>query len=157
MSVDLKLTKDSEGTYDINFQANGDFELEEGFDTAILMSLFQNKRLAESEQPIPQYRGGWWGNLLNDDENYQIGSKLWALDGRRTQNTLNQAIDFARDCLQWFIDDGLLKDIEVKGAFSSLELEEISQSGDLIIAVPVSEENTIFLLIRIIRFNKLKT
>jgi len=119
MSVDLKLTKDSEGTYDIGFQANGDFELEEGFDTAILMSLFQNKRLDESEQPIPQYRGGWWGNLLNNDENYQIGSKLWALDGRRTTNTLNQAIDFARDCLQWFIDNGLLKDINVTGEFKT--------------------------------------
>lgn len=119
MSVDLKLTKDSEGVYDINFQSNGDFELEEGFDTAILMSLFQNKRLDESEQPIPQYRGGWWGNELNEVTGYEIGSKLWALDGRRTQNTLNQAIDYARDSLQWFIDDGLLKDINVTGEFQT--------------------------------------
>jgi phage gp46-like protein len=149
MSVDLKLTKDNEGTYDIGFQSNGDFELEEGFDTALLMSLFQNKRLDESEQPIPQFRDGWWGNLLNDNQNYEIGSKLWALDGRRTQNTLNQALDFIRDSLQWFLDEGYLKDVRVSGAFTSEEISELSFSESTI----TFADNGMVFLITLVRFN----
>lgn len=149
MNVDLKLTKDSEGTYDIGFQSNGDFELENGFDTALLMSLFQNKRLDESEQAIPQYRGGWWGNLLNDVTGYEIGSKLWALDGRRTQDTLNKAIDYIRDSLQWLLDDGYLQDIQVSGAFTSEEISELSFSESTI----TFADNGMVFLIKLIRFN----
>jgi len=98
--VDIKLN-DDKGYWDIDFDSQGDFVLEDGFDTAILMSLMCNKRANEAEVEAPQYRRGWWGNETSDFDNFEIGSKLWLLSqARATQNTLNRAIRYTQDALQ---------------------------------------------------------
>lgn len=113
-SVDIALDK-SKGYYDISF-TNGDFTLTDGFDTSLIMSLFCERRAAASEVPAPELRRGWWGNLLNEVIGFEIGSKLWLLyQERNTQDVLNNAINYVQECLQWFIDDDYLDNVNVTG------------------------------------------
>ena len=114
--TDISLNKDKE-YYDFNF-INGDFELTQGMETALLMSIFCEKRAGVSEIPAPELRRGWWGNLVNGYDNYEIGSKLWLLEqARRDNTTLNLAKTYAQDCLQWLIDDGYAKEIITDTSF----------------------------------------
>jgi phage gp46-like protein len=117
-NVDLSLIKDEEGIYDLQIEG-GDFKTNDSFETAIQMSIFAEERADSSEVPIAELRRGWWGNTANRVIDYQIGSKLWQLEqARRTPTTLNLAIDYARNALQWLIDDGHATNVEVAGEFS---------------------------------------
>ena len=50
-----------------------------GLQTAVLVSLFSDRRVREDElQPGVSTRRGWWGDRLSDD-NDEIGSRLWLL------------------------------------------------------------------------------
>ncbi len=113
--TDLKISKPfNKPYYDIALASDGDFELVEGLSTAIQMSFFGEPRANESESPSPEQRRGWWGNELNRNEGYEIGSKLWLLhQARNTQETLNFAINYVRQGFAWFIEDELAKNVEV--------------------------------------------
>ena len=118
--IDIALLQDERGNFDIGIDPNtGDFLLTRGFDTAITMSLFCERRADTSEVPTAELRRGWWGNTIGP-EGFEIGSKLWLLDqARQTQATLNKAVDYAREALQWLVDDGHLVSIDVSAAFST--------------------------------------
>lgn len=112
--IDVKLTQDAYGFFDISF-ANGQIESVNGFETAIYASLFTDARASSSQILDPGGRRGWLGNI-NYDNDRQLGGLLWLVDQRRlTQNTLNDAIDYAYKSLIWMREDGLVSDIEVEG------------------------------------------
>jgi len=114
--IDIKLSENNEGIYDINIAENGDFELEDSFDTSIILSLGTDARASESEMPIPELRRGWWGNLYNSTKEHETGSKLWLLSqSRMIQDTLISANDYAKKCLDWLQNDNHLKNINVSG------------------------------------------
>jgi len=117
--IDVALTQDTtDGTFDLSIVA-GDFVSTNGFDTALPMSLWCERMADESEVLPIDLRRGWWGNLL-DADGFEIGSKLWLLDQRRrNQSTLNAAVDYVRDGLQWLVDDGHLVSIDVSAQFIS--------------------------------------
>jgi len=118
--IDIKLNN-NKGYWDISFDSQGDFVLEDGFDNAILISLMCERRANESEVVAPQFRRGWWGNETSDFDNFEIGSKLWLLaQARATQNTLNRAINYTQDALQWMIDDGYVEQITVDAKYRNL-------------------------------------
>jgi len=80
------------------------------------MSLFTDARADSSEIGEPSLRRGWLGNELNDDPNHIVGSKLWLLEQARvTQNTLNRALGFIDESLQWMINSNIAKEITVTG------------------------------------------
>ncbi len=113
--IDLAITRNGD-TYDITFNADGDFETTEGLDTGILLSLLEEQRANESEVSTPQNRRGWLGNDLGDIAVYELGSKLWLLQQERlTTDTLNRAVDYARQSLQWMLDDGIATKITLTG------------------------------------------
>lgn len=114
---DIKLTKNSSGIYDINFDDNGDFELVDGLETAILMSFYGWKRALQNEVAKPEFRRGWWGNEINTTiPNYEVGSKLWLLyESRITENNKNLAISYVRNGFEWLKEDNIVKDVEVDG------------------------------------------
>jgi phage gp46-like protein len=113
---DLLLNNDA-GYYDISL-SNGDFVMMSGFDTALLMSIFCEKRAAESEIPAPEMRRGWWGNTTLGFDNYEMGSKLWLLEQARRDNTvLGLAKTYSADCLQWLISNNYAKEIRVDTSF----------------------------------------
>lgn len=129
MKIDLKLITTPGNYYDISFDETGDYLMTEGLDTAIIMSLFCEKRAAASDVPRPELQRGWWGNLFNDVQNYQQGSLLWLLyQAKKIPDTLNRARTYGQDGMSWFIDDGFADKIEFTSEYS---LDGIRLTGHL--------------------------
>lgn len=100
--------------YDISIDDTGDIKTQDFFDTAILVSLFTDRRASASEVPISQNRRGWIGNEFFED-NFEIGSKLWLFEqSALTQDTINGIQDVAKAALKWLVDDGYAVRIEVE-------------------------------------------
>jgi len=115
-NTDILLQKNDSKIYDISISSSGDFVKVQGFETAILMSLFGEVRANESEVRQPELRRGWIGNEHNDVEGYEVGSKLWLLfQSRAIQETLNRAIEFSQNGFQWMIDNNFAKEVNVDG------------------------------------------
>ena len=113
MAEDIKIQFD-ELTQEFDFAYNnGDLIREKGLETAVLISLFTDRRANDDDNLINQgeYRG-WWGDALTDDK---IGSRLWLI---RSQKATNQNVVLAKEyiieALQWMIDDGVASKIEVE-------------------------------------------
>jgi phage gp46-like protein len=135
MAADALLNNDAK-YWDIGF-ANGDLILTYGFETAILMSLFLDKRASETEVAKVELRRGWWGNDFSDYDNYEIGSKLWFLDQARADiNTLNLAQTYANDGLSWFLTDNYCTKITVDTSYTI---------GNLIIDVTLYRPNNLII------------
>lgn len=114
--TDIKLEQSIPGIFDVVIE-NGDLACTQGFETAIWVSLFTDARASASQVLNPKYRRGWPGNMVSPVENRQLGGLLWLVDQRRlNQATLNEAIDYANDSLSWFVEDGLVKKVEVDGS-----------------------------------------
>lgn len=124
--VDIALDESgNKGFPDFEF-VNGDFKTVEGFEMALLMSVLCERRAEPSEVSAPERRRGWWGNEALDFENYNIGSKLWLLfQARSTQQTLNNAITYVRQGLQWMIEDNFLEDVNVTAEYKQIKTEKV--------------------------------
>lgn len=97
----------------------GDIAPVDDFRSSIIASLFSDARADASQVAIPQYRRGWIGDSVLQRGENPYGSLLWLLEqARLTQDTLNKAIDYARQSLQWFVSDGLASSVDVEGEIS---------------------------------------
>tara|TARA_R110000787_G_scaffold11537_1_gene38112 strand:+ start:4702 stop:5142 length:441 start_codon:yes stop_codon:yes gene_type:complete len=114
MAIDLKFKQDSKGNWDIDF-ANGDFELTNGLDTAIYMSVFCEARASASQVSEPTNRRGHFTNIFNRVEGYQVGSLLWlyTTQSKNTESNLKLIEGAVFNGLKWMIEDGLISKIEV--------------------------------------------
>lgn len=89
-------------------------DLQSGDDlaTAVVISLFTD-RVAQADDVIPDGSGdprGWQG----DDPAAPIGSRLWLIfRSKRTQQTLTDAQSYAKEALQWMVDDGVIANFDV--------------------------------------------
>jgi phage gp46-like protein len=111
-------TNTQRGDYAI---ANG--ALASGLDvqTSVLISLFTD-RLADPDDAIPDAppsgladRRGWWGD---DDPKYIIGSRLWLLERvKGPADVAQRAEDYAREALQWMLDDGVVANFDIQAAW----------------------------------------
>lgn len=126
--TDAVLTKNVRvaGLYDISLTDDGDILTEEFFDTAILMSIFCEKRAAPSEVPVSHRRRGWIGN--ESTPGFEIGSKIWLFhQSRIDRNTLNGINSAADESLQWMIDDNIAVSVRSSAIFEddtiTLEVE----------------------------------
>ena len=94
----------------------GDLVAEEGLKTAVLLSLFTDRR-AEEDDELPAEesdRRGWWGDLVPPAPRDRIGSKLWLLTREKlTRDVQNRAREYAREALQWLIDDRVAQSVSV--------------------------------------------
>lgn len=105
--------------------------------SATLISLFTD-RIANPDDVIPDGTDdprGWWGDLGEDKP---IGSRLWLLSrAKQTQETLNNAVDYAKEALEWFVDDGVAARIDVfaqwvRTSFLGLQVILYNQDGTTI-------------------------
>jgi phage gp46-like protein len=113
--IELELANLEDG-YDLIIDDNGDLKTQETFDTFLIYSLFGERRALESESPITENRRGWMGNI----DGYENGSKLWLFEQERlTRTTLNNIKKEAHSCLQWLVDEGLLKEIKTNAEIIS--------------------------------------
>ena len=111
MSKDIRINWDSdllEGdfTFDEDIQ---DLESDEGLETAVIISLFTDRR-AKTDDILPDSNSldkrGWWGDLVSDVEDDQIGSRLWLLDREKTEKlVLLRAKKYLEEALEWLIED----------------------------------------------------
>ncbi len=83
---------------------------------AVIISLFTWRR-AHDDDVLPNAgmsRMGWWGDSFPPVANDRIGSRLWLLArSKLTDSTAQQAQDYAKEALQWLIDDGVAARVDV--------------------------------------------
>lgn len=105
--------RETTAKWDISLDSSGDILTEDFFDTAILVSLFAERRASESEVPLSHLRRGWIGNESFDND-FEIGSKIWLFEqARTTRDTMNGITAAAVEGVQWFINKGYAKNIDV--------------------------------------------
>lgn len=104
MTVDFKMTPDSNNIYDFTISDTGDFETEDSYDTAITYSVLGERRATASEVQPASLRRGWIGNEFNVFEN---GSKVWLYYGERvTRDILNGVQNEVLSAVDWLVADG---------------------------------------------------
>lgn len=100
----------------------GGVALDDGLQTAILLSLFTDAR-APDDAELPQRgtdRRGWWGNGFPADRfagraNQEMGSLLWLLSREKvTGRTVALAKSYALDALQWLVRDRVASSVAVE-------------------------------------------
>ena len=99
---------------DIQF-ADGDLIREDGLETAVMMSLFTDRRAnVDDILDDPNDRRGWWADQVASSPYDKIGSRLWELDRSSTvPEVLVKAKDYTREALEWMVEDKVAKDIIV--------------------------------------------
>ena len=88
--------------------------LKKALTRSVLFSLFTWRRAAPDDAVDDDERFGWWGDSFPSVADDRIGSRLWLL--RRVKLTRQTQLDaefYAREALQWLIDDGHCSAIEV--------------------------------------------
>lgn len=117
---DVRIEFDAEAfRMDVVVEAN-DLATEGGLETAIRVSLFSD-RGAEDGDVLPAGatdRRGWWGDALAEQPGDKIGSRLWLLDrSKKTPDVLDDAEQYAREALQWLLDDLVVASLSVVPSF----------------------------------------
>jgi len=79
--------------------------------TAVLISLFTERRAKPSEAPDPKALGGYWADSVTGES---WGSLLWTLRGAKaTQSNITLAKSYIQDALVWLLDDKIATSVEV--------------------------------------------
>lgn len=138
--TDIALQQIGVGNFNILLsEAGTDLREDDGLETAVIISLFTDRRLPAGQLPNdgtidPR---GWWGDL-GDDDGVQIGSLLWLLWREKVlPSTVARAIEYAKGALQWMIDDGIASAVNVTGERAglyqiSLGIEIIKPTGEVL-------------------------
>lgn len=121
---DVKLQPDQDGLFDLVIE-DADIGSVEGFEGAVIVSLFTDARADETLSPNPLNRRGWIGDIETIGEGTSIGSLMWVLDqARLTQDTINNANLYVKEALGWMIINNVAKDVQVE--VSSDNMREIT-------------------------------
>lgn len=100
-----------EGRAELALAAN-DLTADEGLETAILLSLFTDRR-AEPGDVLPDVqtdRRGWWADSTVD----KFGSRLWLLGrAKNTAEHRQRAKDYVTEALAWLVEDKAAQRIDV--------------------------------------------
>jgi phage gp46-like protein len=101
-----------------------DIAVDNGLDTAILLSLFTD-RLANPDDVIPDGTGdrrGCWMDVSYDgsQSDDRMGSRLWLLRrAKATQQTLLNAIAYTQEALDWLGVDGIAATVALTGGYQT--------------------------------------
>jgi phage gp46-like protein len=88
--------------------------LETSLIRAVVISLFTWRRAATDDPVDDDERFGWWGDSYPTIADDRIGSRLWLLRRvKLTADTQRDAEFYAREALQWLLDDGQVLEMDV--------------------------------------------
>ncbi|MDN5397977.1 MAG: phage GP46 family protein [Pseudomonas sp.] len=88
--------------------------LETSLIRAVVISLFTWRRAATDDLVDDDERFGWWGDSYPTIADDRIGSRLWLLRRvKLTADTQRDAEFYAREALQWLLDDGQVLEVDV--------------------------------------------
>lgn len=115
--ADLALTwSNATGDADLSM-IDSDLASDAGLETAVLLSLFTDRRAANDDVPPsgdPDDRRGWWADQFAAVEGDRIGSRLWLLDrSKRSSETARRAEEYVREALAWMLEDRVVASIGV--------------------------------------------
>lgn len=113
---DLALTwNEAAGAADLSL-IDSDLASDLAIETAVLLSLELDRRCEDDDVPpsgVATDRRGWWADEFAVVEGDRIGSRLWLLDrSARTNEVVLRAEQYAREALQWMIDDRVASSID---------------------------------------------
>lgn len=104
---------------------NDDLASDEGLRTAVLLSLFTDRR-ANDDDVLPgedDDRRGWWADEFLQVEGDRMGSRLWLLDrSKRTADVVPRAEQFAREALAWLLEDRVAAAVDVTATADGIVL-----------------------------------
>lgn len=88
--------------------------LEASLTRAVVVSLFTWRRAATDDPVDDDERFGWWGDSYPTIADDRIGSRLWLLRRvKLTADTQRDAEFYAREALQWLLDDQQVLEVDV--------------------------------------------
>lgn len=123
--MDLLLEPRDGTLFDLALEG-GAFRAGSGLQTAVILSLFSDRRAGDDDElPDENYRGGWWADGLNED-NHRLGSRLYLLRrSKATPETLRRARFYAEEALAWLVADGIAREVRAiaTGAGEVLRLD----------------------------------
>lgn len=99
--------------------SKGDLSSDDGLRTAVILSLFTDRRVTDDELPDGETkRRGWWADQVAEVDGDQIGSKLWLLQReKQTVEVLERAREYAEEALAWLIEDGVALSVSVATSY----------------------------------------
>ena len=107
------------GAADLVLLAN-DLKSDGGLRTALYLSLFTDRR-AEPGDVLPEGetdRRGWWADAVPVAPGDKMGSRLWLLARSKRETTvLDRAVIYAREALQWLVEDRVCDSFGVTAEF----------------------------------------
>ncbi len=99
---------------------SNDLYVDDGLATDVLCSLFEDRQ-AEPGDVLPEGetdRRGWWADAFPPVAGDRRGSRLWLLArSKETPDVLARAEEYAREALQWLLDDKVASQLEVAAEF----------------------------------------
>lgn len=115
--ADLALTwSNATGDADLSL-IDLDLASDRGLMTAMVLSLFTDRRAEPDDQPPSgdsTDRRGWWADQFAEVEGDRIGSRLWLLDRSVLSNeTAKRAEEYVREAWAWMIEDRVVASIDV--------------------------------------------
>lgn len=104
MDRDIQLSSNTDNEFDISV-TDGDFALGNSLVNRVFISLF-TWAAPKNDDVIPDglRAGGYWGDGVEsspDDVPTTMGSRLWLLDDKLTDDTEKQAVAYATEALAW--------------------------------------------------------
>lgn len=101
---------------DTALTAHGDLATDDGLRTAVLLSLFTDRRAA-SDDALPDGssdRRGWWADAWPAAAGDQFGSRLWLLHREKQMLTVvARAQTYAKEALAWIREDGIAANVQI--------------------------------------------
>ena len=114
--MDLVITYNNV-TFGFDFSiVDGDLSVDDGLRTAVLVSLFTDRRAADDDE-LPagsDDRRGYWGDAYAEIKGDLTGSRLWLLSRAKVlPETLARAREYAEEALAWLTEDKVARAVNV--------------------------------------------
>lgn len=101
-----------------------DLARDDGLETAVIISLFTDRRAAAEQIPAELPKDdlrGYWGDVRPEVEGDTTGSLLWLLAReKQTSQTLARAEQYCREALSWLVDDRIASSVDVVAEYVSM-------------------------------------
>ena len=126
MERDIELNYKTTGT-DLDVQVtNGDLKLGSSLSNRVLISLFTWCAAKDGDEiPADVMNGGYWGDDVasrDSETTATLGSRIWEINGKITDDTLADVESYAMESLDWIKDEDSIDEFTV-----SAERHGISQ------------------------------
>ena len=100
-----------------------DLARDDGFETAVIISLFTDRRATPEQVPVELPQDdlrGYWGDVRPEVEGDTTGSLLWLLSReKQTPQTLARAEQYCREALAWMLEDKVASLVEVAAEYGA--------------------------------------